>query len=258
MQMSSKLPALKPNKTPGSRVEASGAGVWRLEIPAGPKGRYRLAQLDDYDAQPRRSFAWHPPFRMTLQARASSEAIPGTWGFGLWNNPFGMAILKGAEMLRLPALPHCAWFFFASPPNYLSLRDDLPAQGGLAATFRSTRLPTPLLALAAPALPLLLLRPAARRLRRLARALVRQDAVGLELSTVEWHTYQFSWRASGVEFFIDGERVLGTDITPYGPLGLVLWVDNQFAAWSPNGQVRFGTLETNQPVWIEIKDLVVE
>jgi hypothetical protein len=258
MQMSSKLPALKPNKTAGSRVEAAGAGVWRLEIPAGPKGSYRLAQLDDYDGQPRRSFPWQAPFHLTLQARASSEDIPGTWGFGLWNNPFGMAILKGAEMLRLPALPNCAWFFFASPPNYLSLRDDLPAQGGLAAAFRSTRIPAPLLALAAPALPLLLWRPAARQLRRLARTFVRQDAVGLELSPLEWHTYQISWRMGGVEFFIDGERVLDTDITPNGPLGLVLWVDNQFAAWSPNGQVRFGTLETKQPAWIEIKDLVIE
>jgi hypothetical protein len=258
MQMSSKLPALKPNKTAGSRVEAAGAGVWRLEIPAGPKGSYRLAQLDDYDGQPRRSFPWQAPFHLTLQARASSEDIPGTWGFGLWNNPFGMAILKGAEMLRLPALPNCAWFFFASPPNYLSLRDDLPAQGGLAAAFRSTRIPAPLLALAAPALPLLLWRPAARQLRRLARTFVRQDAVGLELSPLEWHTYQISWRMGGVEFFIDGERVLDTAITPNGPLGLVLWVDNQFAAWSPNGQVRFGTLETKQPAWIEIKDLVIE
>jgi hypothetical protein len=60
-----------------------------------------------------------------------------------------MAILKGTEMLRLPALPNTAWFFFASPPNYLSLRDDLPAQGALAAVFRSPRLPASLLVLGA-------------------------------------------------------------------------------------------------------------
>lgn len=258
MQMSSKLPALKPNKTAGSVVEASGEGAWRLEIPAGPRGRYRLAQVDDYDALPRRSFPWQAPGRFSLQARASSTNIPGTWGFGLWNNPFGLAILNGAEMLRLPALPNCAWFFFASAPNYLSLRDDLPAQGGLAATFRSNRLPAPLLAFGTPALPLLVWRPAARWLRRLARRFVHQDAIELTISPVEWHTYSVSWRAGKVTFWIDGEITLETDLAPHGPLGLVIWVDNQYAAWSPNGKVGFGTLANPEPAWIEVKDLAVE
>ncbi len=255
--MSTKLPALNPNKTDGSRVEASGEGAWRLEIPAGPKGRYRLAQVDDYDALPRRSFRWQAPFRLSLRARASAETIPGTWGFGLWNNPFGMAILKGAEMLRLPALPNCAWFFFASPPNYLSLRDDLPARGGLAATFRSSRLPSPLFALVAPALPLLLWRPAARRLRRMARGFVQQDAVELAFSPTEWHTYALSWQAEEVTYWVDGEIVLVTDQAPHGPLGLVIWVDNQYAALAPDGRVGFGTLANPEPAWIEVKELEV-
>ena len=255
--MISKLPALKANKTAGSQVEDRGEGAWRLEIPPGPKGRYRLSQVDDYDALPRRSFPWQAPSRLSLQARASSECIPGTWGFGLWNNPFGMAILKGAEMLRLPTLPNCAWFFFASPPNYLSLRDDLPGRGGLAATFRSSRLPTPLGVLGAPVLPLLLWRPAARGLRRLARKFIQQDAVELVLSPLEWHTYALSWRAEEVTFWVDGEIVLVTDQAPHSPLGLVIWVDNQYAALAPDGRVGFGTLANPEPAWIEIKELEV-
>jgi hypothetical protein len=253
--MGSKLPALKPNKTSGSLVENTSAGAWRLEIPSGAKGRYRLAQVDDYDALPRQAFPWRAPFRLSLQARASSENIPGTWGFGLWNNPFGMAILKGAEMLRIPTLPNCAWFFFASPPNYLSLRDDLPARGGLAATFRSPRLPSLMMVLGAPALPLLLWRPAARMLCRLARRFVHQDAVELAHSPLEWHTYALSWRPEEVTFWVDDEIVLVTDIAPYGPLGLVIWVDNQYAALTPEGRVAFGTLENPQPAWIEFRDL---
>jgi hypothetical protein len=249
------VPELKPNLTEGSSIRSNGPGSWRLEIPAGPKNRYRLAQVDDYEGLPRRSFRWQPPFKLSLQARAGAETIPGTWGFGLWNNPFGMAILKGAEMTRLPALPNTAWFFFASPPNYLSLRDDLPAQGGLAAVFRSVRLPAPLLGLGVPALPLLLWRPAARRLRKLARRFVQQDAVELAISAVEWHTYELVWLASRVTCWIDSEMVLKTDLAPDGPLGLVIWVDNQYAALPPDGRVRFGTLGNPQPAWIEIRDL---
>jgi hypothetical protein len=253
--MSSKPPALKANKTADSLVEGSARDGWRLEIPAGPKGRYRLAQVDDYDRLPRLSFPWKASFKLSLRARASSQDIPGTWGFGLWNNPFGMAILKGAEMLRLPALPNCAWFFFASAPNYLSLRDDLPSRGGLAATFRSARLPSPLLALGAPALPLLLFRPAARALRKMARAFVQQDAVELALSPLEWHTYALSWQEEQVTFWVDGEILLATDIAPHGPLGLVIWIDNQYAALAPDGRLAFGTLANPEAAWIEISEL---
>jgi hypothetical protein len=252
---SNRVPELKPNFTEGSLVQTNGPGSWRLEIPAGPQNKYRLAQVDDYERLPRRSFRWQPPFKLSLQARASSETIPGTWGFGLWNNPFGMAILKGTEKSRLPALPNTAWFFFASPPNYLSLRDDLPAQGGLAAVFCSARLPASLLALGVPVLPLLLWRPAARGLRKLARRFVQEDAVQLAISAVEWHTYELSWQAGQVMFWIDSEMILKTDQSPHGPLGLVIWVDNQYAAFPPDGKIGFGTLENPLPASIEIRDL---
>ncbi len=131
---------LKQSVTPGARVEMSAEAGWRLSIPAGPGGRYRLAELDDYRGLRRRSFPWNPPYQLSLRARASAGLIPGTWGFGVWNDPFGMGILSQAGGMRLPVLPNAAWFFFASPPNSLSLRDDLPAQGALAATYRSIRL----------------------------------------------------------------------------------------------------------------------
>jgi hypothetical protein len=249
------IPDLKPNLTDGSLVQVTGAGSWRLEIPSGPKNRYRLAQVDDYEGLPRRFFRWRPPLKLSLQARASSETIPGTWGFGLWNNPFGMAILKGTEMLRMPALPNTAWFFFASPPNYLSLREDLPAQGALAAVFRSPRLPAPFLVFGAPALPLLLWRPAVRRLRKLMRQIVLQDSVELASPVLEWHTYELSWQTNEVIFRVDGATVLSSHLAPHGPLGLVIWVDNQYAALPPDGKVMFGTLENPLPAWIEIRDL---
>jgi hypothetical protein len=246
---------LRPNFTRGARVEYLSQDVWRLEIPAGPARRYRLAQLDDYGHLPRRAFRWRPPLDLALEARASEALTPGTWGMGLWNDPFGMAILSGAEMLRLPVLPNTAWFFFASSPNYLSLRDDLPAQGGLAATFSAPNLPPPTLLPAGLALPLLAFPPTTRWLRRLARRWVRQDACRLEIDPTQWHAYRLQWLAERVRFWVDETLVLESAVVPRPPLGLVLWVDNQYAALPPDGRLRLGTLANPQPAWLEFTGL---
>lgn len=243
--------------TPGAQVVEVCPGTWRLEIPSGPAGRYRLGQLDDYSGLRRRAFLWRPPFSLALRARASAGVIPGTWGFGLWNDPFSMGLLSGSGLLRLPALPNAVWFFFAAPPNHLSLRDDLPAQGWLAATFRSPRWSFACFALGAPLLPFLLLPPVARLFRCLARRIIAQDAMTLPCDPTEWHTYRLEWEPESARFQVDGETVLLTGISPRGPLGLVLWVDNQFAALSPSGRFRYGTSQAPEAVWIEISDLVV-
>jgi hypothetical protein len=249
---------LSQRLTPGARLEARGEGAWRLEIPAGPRGRYRLAQLDDYAGLKRRDYKWNAPLRMKLEARASEKALPGTWGFGFWNDPFGMALFSGAEPLRLPALPNAAWFFFASPHNYLSLRDDLPAEGSLAAIFRSPRLPAVLLAPTLLGLPLLMARPAARMLRKLARRFVQQDGARLPLTPTEWHTYVIDLSHETALFQVDGEKALETTFIPMGPLGFVMWIDNQYAAFRADGSVGFGSLENPQPAWIEISGLVLD
>jgi hypothetical protein len=95
---------LKERRTQGAQVTRSGPAAWRLEIPAGPAGQYRLAQLDDYAHLPRGAFPWHPPLTLSLRGCASAVDLPGTWGFGLWNDPFGLAFVKGGG-LRLPSLP---------------------------------------------------------------------------------------------------------------------------------------------------------
>lgn len=247
---------LRERQTRGAHLTGIGPAAWRLGIPAGPAGQYRLAQLDDYGRLPRSAFPWRPPLTLLLRGRASAANLPGTWGFGLWNDPFGLAFVKGGG-LRLPSLPDTAWFFFASPSNYLSLRDDLPASGALAATFRSPGWPAPLYLLGAPALPLILWRYAARWLRARARRLVQQDAAALQLDPGEWHAYRLDWRSDNAVFRLDGQIVLETEISPRGPLGLVLWVDNQYAAWTPDGHLAYGTLANPDPAWIEIEGLQV-
>jgi hypothetical protein len=193
---------------------------------------------------------------LQLQARASAKDIPGTWGFGLWNDPFSFSLGFGGQQ-RLPALPNAAWFFFASQPNYLSLRDDLPSSGALAATFRSPKIPAPVLGLGLPALPLLAWKPSARLLRRLVRTFVKESGTALTLNPTEWHEYTLTWEAEGVICQVDGETVLETPVVPRPPLGLVIWIDNQYAAMPPDGGLKWGTLPNAVNAWIEINNLEI-
>ena len=248
------LPELRINLTSGAKVERRDSDAWHLEIPAGQPGSYRLAQLDDYRNLPRNGFPWRPPLRLQLRARASDHLIPGTWGFGLWNDPFSFRLGFGGGQ-RIPALPSTAWFFFASPPNYLSLRDDLPAQGNLVSTFRSEPIPSWLLALGSVCLPLLAMPQLARFLRRIARRFVWQSASSISVNTTDWHSYAINWEAECAQFFLDGQSLLETPVSPGGPLGLVIWIDNQYMALPSSGRFRFGTLENPNPAWIEIEQL---
>lgn len=231
--------------------------IWRLSISAGSAGTYHLAQLDTYAGTPRRRFTQHAPLQLRLQARASHTSLPGTWGFGLWNDPFGLSLGFGGSG-QLPALPNAAWFMFASPRNHLSLDNALPGNGGHAAVYRSPRIPSLLLAPGILALPLLALPAAARGLRRAASTIVQQEAAALTSDPTEWHNYELLWRADHMEFKVDGVSVLHSAITPQAPLSLLLWLDNQYAAWLPDGRMHYGVEAPQPDSWIEIRDLQVQ
>jgi hypothetical protein len=252
----SKVDLLK-RQAAGGDVHEMERGAWLLSIPAGPAKTYRWAQIDDYMGLARSKFLWQAPVKLALRARVSAAEMPGTWGFGLWNDPFTASFGLGGMSRRLPALPNTAWFFYASPPNYLSLRDDLPARGFMAATFRSARLPAALMALAAPALPLLALKPGARLLRRAARRFVEQSAALIDCDVCAWHVYELDWQPKCVQFRVDGKTIQQTETSPHGPLGLVLWIDNQYAAFSPEGRMAMGSLENREIGWLDIEKVEV-
>jgi hypothetical protein len=248
---------LKPKLSPGAKCKPLPEGGWHLEIPSGPQRSYRLAQLDDYADLPRKRFPWNPPVRLSLRGRASHKVIPGTWGFGLWNDPFSFSLGLGGASRHIPALPNAAWFFFASPPNYLSFQDDLPAQGALASTFRSPSLPGISLTLGAPALPFTFWPTAARLLRRLGARIIQQDSTLMTLEPTDWHNYRLDWLPDRVSLSVDGQIMLETGLVPRPPLGLVIWVDNQYAALPPDGRLAFGSLANPEPAWIEIAGLKI-
>ncbi len=232
--------------------------TWRYAVPAGPAGTYRWAQRDDHLQLGRARFPLRPPLSLRLRARVSAADIPGTWGFGLWNDPFSLSFGVSGAARRLPALPNAAWYFFASQHNFLSFRDDLPANGFLAATFRSPRLPGALLALGAPGLALLLARPTARLLRRMVRAFVRESSAHVAVDVTTWNAYRLEWRADGARFFVNDALIHQTRVSPREPLGLVVWLDNQFAAFPPDGRLRMGTLPNPAPAWMDVEGLEIK
>jgi hypothetical protein len=230
----------------GANVTPSGNG-WRMEIPAGDASAYRLAQLDDYTNLPRGRFPSRPPLTLSLRARASNDSIPGTWGLGLWNDPFGFSLGFGGNPFRLPALPNAIWFFHASGENFLSFSDK-PGNGFLAQTFRSPTFDARLI-------PAGLAFPFSRKAtrRRLGRV-VREDGVRLSVDAADWHIYRLVWSPTRSAFWVDDALVLETSVSPRPPLGLVIWIDNQFAAFTPEGKVGFGVLK-NEAAWLEIEIL---
>ena len=255
---------LQTRQTPGASLVNTPSQGWRLSIPAGQAGAYRWAQLDDYLHRARGSFLWKPPVRLSLLARVSDNAHQGTWGFGFWNDPFTASLGLGGMAKRLPALPNTAWFFFASPQNYLSVEDRLPARGFLAATFRSPLIPPVLLAPALLSLPLLFWPPSAIWLRRLASRLIKQSAVALDLDATRWRRYELLWAKDQVTFTVEDPSVPGsrlthqTAVSPKGQGGLVIWIDNQYAAFKPNGRLAYGTLPNNQTAWLELEQIQVD
>lgn len=248
---------LKPRTTRGAAVSALEEG-WRLSIPAGAAGAYRWAQLDDYMELPRSKFCWQGQLQMSLQARVSGSELTGTWGFGFWNDPFNASLGIGGTARRLPALPNAAWYFFASTPNFLTFHDRHPGAGFLAAVFSAPVLPWLAYAVGLPFLPLLAWPAAARLARRAVRKLVMDDGMALAIDPQDWHNYRLRVACGRVGFEVDGLPVFETPFAPRGRLGVVIWMDNQFAEFRPDGRLRFGTLETPQAAWMEIRRLSVE
>lgn len=262
---------LKPRYTKGARVEeiSREQSHYRLSIPSGNPNAYRLAQLDDYAQLKRKDFPLSSPITFSLSARASSESIPGTWGFGLWNDPFGLSLGFGGNPFRLPAPPNAAWFFGASEESHLSFRErNIPGNGFLAQTFRSPKF-HPWLMLAGVTLPF-----SRKMARRLMGKVIQDDGIDLRrdrqppsgdasrlpvpTEVTQWHRYKLDWREKRVSFEVDDVLVFESQLSPHPPLGLVIWIDNQFAAFTPEGQIGFGVLENPEPAWLEVKEIDIQ
>ena len=237
----------------GGALEHTGSTL-RFVNRATSSAQYTDAQLDDYQGLPRRRFHWRPPLTMSVRARFSHAdgQLSGTAGFGFWNDPF---MMTGK---RWPAPPRALWFFYASPPSDMKLDLCVPGRGWKAATLDAMRRSFFLLLPTAPlAIPLM-------NARRVYRALWPwgQRAIGVSEALVgsdmrDWHTYVIQWGLETARFYVDDELVLDSDSPPRGPLGFVVWLDNQYAIVTPWGRFGYGLLDESGRQWMEVDRLEI-
>lgn len=216
--------------------------------------RYTNAQIDDYQGLPRRQFRWRPPLQMRVQARFShpSGLLQGTAGFGFWNDPF---LMTG---WRWPTLPRAIWFFYGSPPSDMKLDLYTPGYGWKAATIDVLRWPFfALLPFAPLAVPLMKVRWFYQRCWPTAQRAIRVSETLLPVSMTDWHTYSLFWQKETVHFAVDGQAILDCRAAPRGPLGFVMWLDNQYMVVTPWGRFNYGLLASSQEQWLEVRQLTV-
>jgi hypothetical protein len=240
------------------RIELGGSCLRFVNTDA-TNQHYTNAQIDDYQNLARRRFLWHPPLRLTIRSRFSHPAengslgIKGTAGFGFWNDPF---LMTGA---RAPTLPRAIWFFYASPPSNMKLDLYTPGHGWKAATIDTLRPNALLLA------PLGLLAVLFMNLPSIYRALwptiqravrVKESIVDVEMT--KWHTYVIEWGTEQSKFSVDGSTVLENAPSPAGPLGFVMWLDNQYMVVTPWGRFGWGLLDIPGRQWMEVNKLIIE
>jgi len=217
--------------------------------------RYTDAQIDDYQRLPRGRFPWNPPLTLTVRARFSHPAgtLSGTAGFGFWNDPFAMT------GVRLPALPRAIWFFYASPPSNMKLDLDNPGHGWKATTIDTIRLRFFLLAPTAPlAIPLMNCRPLYRTLWPVGQRAMGVSEALVQTDMTAWHSYVIEWGTERARFSVDDELVLDCDTPPRGPLGFVMWLDNQYAVVTPWGRFGYGRLDAPGRQWMEVDTLAIK
>lgn len=221
----------------------------RFVVAGASRRRYSDAQIDDYQGRPRRRFLWRPPCRMTVRARFSHPTgeLRGTAGFGFWNDPF---MMTGA---RLPTLPRAIWFFYGSPPSNLKLDIDTASCGWKAATIDALRPAALILAPLAPvAVALMNLRPLYRAMWPPIQQALSVREAALQADMTVWHTYVLEWGTERAKFRVDGETMLEDAPSPHGPLGFVMWLDNQYMAATPWGKLRWGLLDVPGRQWMQV------
>jgi hypothetical protein len=235
-------------------LEATGSTLLFLNNRTSAR-QYTNAQIDDYQGLPRGRFLWRPPLTIMARVRFSHEAgeLSGTAGFGLWNDPF---MMTGR---RRPALPRVIWFFYASPPSNMKLDLRTPGHGWKAATLDAKWMAVFLLAPTSPlAIPLMNVRPLYHALWPTAQRALGVSEAALETPMTEWHIYTIEWGAERACFSVDGQTVLESESSPRGPLGFVMWLDNQYAVVTPWGRLGYGLLDSAQQQWMEVDLLSIE
>jgi hypothetical protein len=155
-------------------------------------------------------------------------------------------------------LPRALWFFYAAPPSDLRLAVGAPGYGWKASALDALQpaglAALPLAALAAPAMHSHWLY---RRIWPFFEHRFRISERLLDVDMTAWHDYVLDWRLESATFLVDGRSTLVAS-APQGPLGLVVWIDNQYMVVHPTGRLRYGLVAKSKTQWMEIDDLHLE
>ena len=129
--------------------------------------------------------------------------------------------------------------------------------GWKAATLTTGRWPSLLLAPAALGAVLLTRLPGlGRPVMNLARRFVRAHEAPLaDVALDQWHSYELVWGETEARFSVDGQERLSAPAPTQGPLGFVMWIDNQYAIASDDGHFGFGVRPLAEPQWLEVAGL---
>jgi hypothetical protein len=161
-------------------------------------------------------------------------------------------------------LPRAIWFFYASPPSSIKLDLTAPGDGWKAASLDTLRPAAIAWAPLAPLAMLLMnLRPVYRSLwPSIQRALhVRETPLSLDMT--QDNTYILEWGAERARFGLaseDGQPSMPImdAPSPKGPLGFVMWLDNQYLVATPWGRLHWGLMEIPDRQWMEVSRLEIE
>ncbi len=141
----------------------------------------------------------------------------------------------------------------------MKLHADTPGWGWKAATIDASGWPFLALLPTVPlAVPLMHIRPLYRALWPIAQRAMRVSERLIHAPMAAWHVYHLEWGEQTAHFSVDGRTVLRCDTPPCGPLGLVIWLDNQLMVVTPQGEIRHGLVGKAETQWLEIDWLVVE
>jgi hypothetical protein len=221
---------------------------------------YSDAQIDDYRGLSRRQFLWRPPLRLSVRARFSAREgdLQGTGGFGFWNDPFLLT------EPRLPALPRASWFFYASPASNMKLDWQIEGHGWKAATLDASRSSALLWLPLAPVLvPLMNIAAIYRLIWPPIQRTLRIREAHLQADMTRWHTYMLEWGVEQSRFSLLEEdspqrKLVLQAPSPRGPLGFVMWLDNQYLVATPWGRLHWGFSGHSGEQWMEVDWFKIE
>jgi hypothetical protein len=133
-----------------------------------------------------------------------------------------------------------------------------PGHGWKAATLDAIRWPFFALLPSAPlAVPLMNIRSLYNLFWPIGQKAINVSEALVPVEMTEWHTYIIDWQPKTAHFRVDGQTALHCQTPPRGPLGFVLWLDNQYMVITPWGSLKYGLLAAPGQQWLEVSELEV-